>query len=114
MDFITSLPRSRKQYDLIWVIVDRMMKSAYFLVVKTTYMAKEYARLYIREIVKLHGVPLSIILDRGAQFTSQFWRSFQKGLDMKVHLSTAFSPSDRWTGRAYYPDFAGYVKSLCH
>ena len=78
MDFITGLPRSRKQHDSIWVIVDRMTKSAHFFAVKTTDTAEDYARLYIREIVKLHGVPLSIISDRGTQFTSQFWRSFQK------------------------------------
>lgn len=92
MDFVTGLPKSRRQYDSIWVIVDRMTKSAHFLAVKMTDTAENYARLYIREIVKLHGVPLSIISDRGTQFTAQFWKSFQKGLGTKVHLSTAFHP----------------------
>ncbi|KAH0637697.1 hypothetical protein KY289_037612 [Solanum tuberosum] len=92
MDFITGLPRSRRQHDSIWVIVDRMTKSAYFLPVKTTHSAEDYARLYIQEVVRLHGVPISIISDRGAQFTAQFWKSFQKGLGSKVNLSTAFHP----------------------
>ncbi|WMV40816.1 hypothetical protein MTR67_034201 [Solanum verrucosum] len=88
MDFITGLPRSHRQHDSIWVIVDRMTKSAHLLLVKTTHSAKNYARLYIQEIVRLHGVPVSIISDRGAQF----WKSFQKGLGSKVNLSTAFHP----------------------
>ncbi|WMV33094.1 hypothetical protein MTR67_026479 [Solanum verrucosum] len=65
MDFITGLPRTHRQHDFIWVIVDRVTKSAHFLVVKTTYLVEDYAKLYINEIVRLHGVPLSIISDRG-------------------------------------------------
>ena len=92
MDFITGLPRTQRKYDSIWVIVDRLTKSAHFLPVRTTYSAEDYARLYVREIVRLHGVPTSIISDRGAQFTANFWRSFQKGLGTQVNLSTAFHP----------------------
>ena len=69
-----------------------MTKSAHFLPVKTSYSAEDYAKLYIREMVKLHGVPLSIISDRGTQFTSHCWKSFQKGLGTKVKLSTSFHP----------------------
>ncbi|KAH0720379.1 hypothetical protein KY285_005181 [Solanum tuberosum] len=92
MDFITCLPRSRRQHDSIWVIVDRMTKSSHFLPVKTTHSVEDYAKLYLQEVVRLHGVSVSIILDRGAQFTAQFWKSFQKGLGSKVNLSTAFHP----------------------
>ncbi|WMV31865.1 hypothetical protein MTR67_025250 [Solanum verrucosum] len=92
MDFITGLLRSRRQHDSIWVIVDRMTKSAHFLPIKTTNTAEDYVKLYVQEIVRLHGVPISIISDRGAQFTAQFWKSFQKGLGSKVNLSTAFHP----------------------
>ena len=92
MDFITGLPRTRRQHDSIWVIVDRMTKSSRFLAVKTTYAARDYARLYINEIVRLHWVPLSIISDRGPQFTSHFCKSFQKGLVTQVNLSTTFHP----------------------
>ena len=92
MDFITGLPHTRRQHDSIWVIVDRMTKSSHFLVVKTTYSAEDYVKLYINEIVRLHGVPFSIISDRGPQFTSHFWKSFQKGLGTQVNLSTTFHP----------------------
>ncbi|XP_070032908.1 uncharacterized protein [Nicotiana tomentosiformis] len=92
MDFITGLPRTPRRYDSIWVIIDRLTKSAHFLPVRTTYSTEDYAKLYIREIVCLHGVPLSIISDRGAQFTPYFWKSFQKGLGTQVNLSTAFYP----------------------
>ena len=92
MDFITMLPRTRRQHDSIWVIVDRMTKSSRFLAVKTTYLVEDYAKVYINEIVRFHGVPLSIISDRGPQFTSHFWKSFQKGLGTQVNLSTTFHP----------------------
>ena len=92
MDFIICLPKSKRHFDSIWVIVDRMTKSAHFLPVKTSYSAEDYAKLYICEMVKLHGVPLSIISDRGTQFTSHFWKSFQKGLGTKLKLGTAFHP----------------------
>ena len=92
MDFITVLPKSRSQHDSIWVIVDRMTKSAHFLLVKTTYSGKDYAKLYLQEVVRLHGVPISIISDRGDEFTAQFWKSFQICLGSKVNLNTDFHP----------------------
>ena len=92
MDFVIGLPPSRRHHDSIWVVVDRLTKSAHFLPVHTSYTAEDYARLYIRELVRLHGVPLSIISDRGTQFTSQFWKAFQKGLGTQVLLSSAFHP----------------------
>ena len=72
MDFITWLPRTRRQHDFIWVIVDRMTKSSRFFAVKTTDLMEDYVKPCINEIVRLHGVPLSIISDRGPQFTSHF------------------------------------------
>ena len=92
MDFITGLSRSRNHYDSIWVIVDRLTKSTHFLTVRTNYSREGYAKIYIEEIVWLHGAPVSIISDRGTQFSSQFWRSFQKGLGTQVNLSIAFHP----------------------
>ena len=92
MDFITQLPRTHRQHYSIWVIFNMMTKSSRFLEYKTTYSAIDYARLYSIEIVRLHGVPLSIISDRGPQFTSHFWKSFQKGLSTQVNLSTTFHP----------------------
>ncbi|KAF3666421.1 hypothetical protein FXO37_10562 [Capsicum annuum] len=92
MDFLMGLPRTHHQHDSVWVIVDRMTKSAYFLPVHTSYSVKNYAKLYIRELVRLLGVPLSIISDKGTQFTFHFWKAFQKGLGTQVHLSTTFHP----------------------
>ena len=66
MDFVVGIRRTRKQHDSIWVIVDRLNKSAHFISVKSTYRAEDYARLYIDEITTWHGIPLSIISDRGA------------------------------------------------
>ena len=72
MDFITGLPRSRNQYYSIWVIVDRLTKSAHFLPVRTNYSAEVYAKIYIGEVFRLHRAPVSIISNRGTQFSSQF------------------------------------------
>ena len=72
MDFVVGLPRTQRGYDSIWVIVDRLTKSAHFLPVKTTNSVAQYAQLYIKHIVSLHGVPVSIVSDRGTQFTSRF------------------------------------------
>ncbi|KAH0656975.1 hypothetical protein KY285_031857 [Solanum tuberosum] len=88
----TKMYRNLKENDSIWVIVDRMIKSSHFLPIKTTHSAEDYVRLFIQEVVRLHGVLVSIISNRGAQFTAQFWKSFQKGLGSKVNLSTAFHP----------------------
>ena len=72
IDFVVSLSRTQRGYDSIWIIVGRLMKSAHFLSVKTTYLIAQYAQLYIRHIVSLHEVPVSIVSDRGTQFTSRF------------------------------------------
>ena len=92
MDFITGLPRTRRQHDSIWVIVDRMTIPSCFLAVKTTDSSEDYAKLYIDEIVRFYGVTLYIISYRGLQFTSLFWMSFQKGLGTQVNLSITFYP----------------------
>lgn len=72
--------------------MDRWTKSARFIPVKCTYSAEDYARIFLDKIVCHHGIPLSIISDRGAQFTSIFWRSFQKGLGSTMKFSTTFHP----------------------
>ena len=72
MDFVVGLPRTRKQNESIWFIVDRLTISAHFIPIKSTYTGEDYARIYINEIMSLHGIPLSINSDRGEQFTSHF------------------------------------------
>ncbi|XP_070007110.1 uncharacterized protein [Nicotiana sylvestris] len=73
-------PRTPRKFNSIWVIVDRLTKSAHFLPMTSTDMAEQYAQSYIKEIVRLHGTPVSIISDRGAQFTTNFLKKFQQGL----------------------------------
>ena len=72
MDFIMGLPRTSKGYNSIWVIVDRLTKFAHFLLVNSKYSASKYAELYLDRIVTLHGVPLTIVSDRGSIFISRF------------------------------------------
>ena len=72
--------------------MDRLTKSAHFIPFGTTYSSERLAEIYIREIIRLHGVPVSIISDRGTQFTSQFWRAVQRELGTQVELSTTFHP----------------------
>ena len=76
MDFVVGIPRTRRQYDSIWVIADILTKSAHFIPVKSTYRAEDYARLYIDEIVRWHGIPLCIISNRRDQLTCYFWILF--------------------------------------
>ena len=92
IDLVMGLPRSTKGYDSIWVIVDRLTKSAHFLPVRTTYTVDQYAKIFLDRIVSLHGLLISIVSDRGTQFTSKFWESFQKALGTQLRFSIAFNP----------------------
>ena len=92
MDFVVGLPKTLSKFDCIWVIVERLTNSAHFIPVKMTYNAEKLAKLYVSEIVRLHGVPLSIISYRGTQFNSMFWRTLHVELGTRQDLSTAFHP----------------------
>ncbi|GKA65090.1 putative reverse transcriptase domain-containing protein [Tanacetum coccineum] len=92
MDFVTGLPRTPSGYDTIWVIVDRLTKSAHFLPMKKIDSMEKLTQLYLKEVVCRHGVPVSIISDRDSQFASGFWRSLQKALGTDVNMSTAYHP----------------------
>ena len=100
MDFVDGLPRSRRGNEGIWVIVDRLTKSAHFIPVKPTRTAASLAELYVKEIVRLHGVPSKIVSDRDPIFTSHFWEALQKEMGTSLSLSTAYHPqSDGQTER---------------
>ena len=88
MDFVVGLPKTVGQHDSVWVIVDRFTKSAHFLLVKTTYTVEQYAELYIKEIVRFHGTPRSIVSDRDPTFTSKFWESLHKAIGTQLRFST--------------------------
>ncbi|GJS86193.1 putative reverse transcriptase domain-containing protein [Tanacetum coccineum] len=92
MDFITKLPKTAAGYDSIWVIVDRLTKSAHFLPMKETDSTEKLMRLYMKEIVARHGIPVSIISDRDSHFTLRVWQSLHKALGTQLDLSTAYHP----------------------
>ncbi|GJY10281.1 putative reverse transcriptase domain-containing protein [Tanacetum coccineum] len=92
MDFVTKLPRTSNGHDTIWVIVDRLTKSAHFIPTRETDSMETLTRLYIKEIVSRHGVPISIISDRDSHFTSRFWQSLQNALGTQLDMSTAYHP----------------------
>ena len=84
MDFIVGLPKTAKGFDSIWVIIDRLTKSAHFLLVKATYTVVTYAKIYFDRILSLHGEPKMIVSDRGTQFVSQFCKCLHKSLGTKL------------------------------
>ena len=92
MDFVTHMPRMQQKHDAVWVIVDQLTTSSHFLAVRMTFALERFCWLYIREIVWLHGVPVSIVLDRDPRFTAHFWKSFQKAMGTRLTMSTAFHP----------------------
>ena len=92
MDFMTHFPRTPRRHDAVWVIVDRLTKSAHFLAVRMTFTLEEFYSLYIREIVRLHEIPVSIVSNRDPRFTEHFWKSFQKVMGTQLTMSTTFHP----------------------
>ncbi|GKC24091.1 putative reverse transcriptase domain-containing protein [Tanacetum coccineum] len=92
MDFVTKLPKTSSGQDTIWVIVDRLTKSAHFLPMKETDSMEKLTRQYLKEVVSRHGVPVSIISDRDSKFTSHFWKSLNEALGTQLDMSTAYHP----------------------
>ena len=92
MDFMTHLPRTPQGHDAVWVIVGPLMNSAHFLALRMTFTLEKFCRLYIREIVRLHGISVSIVSDRDPRFTTHFWKSFQKVMGIRLTMSTTFHP----------------------
>ncbi|GKC05829.1 reverse transcriptase domain-containing protein [Tanacetum coccineum] len=111
MDFVTKLPKTSTGHDAIWVIIDRLTKSAHFIPIRTTDNMETLTRLYIKEIVSRHGVPISIISDRDSHFTSRCWQSLQNALGTQLDMSTAYHLEDML--RACVIDFGkGWDKHL--
>ncbi|GKE65194.1 putative reverse transcriptase domain-containing protein [Tanacetum coccineum] len=90
MDFVTKLPKTTNGYDTIWVIIDRLTKSAHFLPIRENDPMEKLMKLYMKEVVTRHGVPVSIISDRDGRFTSQFWKVLNKALGTRLDMSTAY------------------------
>jgi hypothetical protein len=92
MDFIVRLPNTSRHQDSIWVIVDRLTKTTHFLLVHTTHKTEKYAKIYIDQIVRLHGIPRTTVLVRGAPFVARFSERLQKSLGTTVIRISAYHP----------------------
>jgi len=92
MDFVGALSKIVKGFDLIWVIVDRLTKSTHFIPIKTGMSVARLAEIYIEQVVRLHGIPSSIVSDRDPRCTSKFWENLQAALGTKLRLSSAYHP----------------------
>jgi hypothetical protein len=92
MDFIVGLPRTSCGYNSIWVIVDRLTKSAHFIPIATTYRVRQYVKLYITHIVRYHGNLKIIISDRGSIFVAHFWEQLDECLGIHLIRSSAYHP----------------------
>ena len=92
MDFMMELPRTSTGHDAIWVIVDRLTKSAHFLPIRVNYPLEKLVQLYIQEIVRLHGILSTIVSDQNPRFTSHFWGALQKAFGTRLCLSTTYHP----------------------
>ena len=92
MDFVTRLPTTFHKNNVVWVIVDRLTKSAHFIPIRMDFSLAKLTKMYIKEIVRLHGVPSSIVYDKDPRFTSRFRISLQKALGTRLDLSTAHHP----------------------
>nr|GFD01919.1 retrotransposable element Tf2 [Tanacetum cinerariifolium] len=90
MDFVTGLPRTQRRHDAIWVVVDRLTKSAHFLPIRKDYSVSKLAETFQQEIIRLHGTPSAIVSDRDPRFASRFWKGLQKAWGTRLKFSTAF------------------------
>ena len=96
MDLIMKLPKTPRNYDAIWVIVDRLTKSAHFIAIQEKFSSEKLADIYVREVVSRHGVLVTIISDRDTWFTSRLWGIFHEDLGTRLNFSTAYQSSDGW------------------
>ena len=92
MDFITGFPMTMRQHDSIMVVVNKLTKAAHFIPVKSTHKTDDIAKIFMKEIFKLHGLPKAIVSDRDVKFTSNFWKGLFVDLGTKINFSIAYHP----------------------
>jgi hypothetical protein len=92
MDFITGLPRSAKQTNVIMVVVEKLRKVSHFIPIKSTYKEIDIANIFMKQIFRLHGMPKEIISDKDTKFTSNFWKYLFVGFETKLLFSTSYHP----------------------
>nr|GFD19387.1 reverse transcriptase domain-containing protein [Tanacetum cinerariifolium] len=90
MDFVSKLPKTTTRQDTIWVIIDRLTKSAHFLSMKEDDTLEKFTKPYLKEVVSRHRVPVSIISDHDGRFTSHFLKSLNKALGTRLDISMAY------------------------
>jgi len=113
MDFMIRMAKTIKQRDSVWVIVDKLTKATHFLAIKATFTFELLTNLYIKEIVRLHGVPLSIVSNRDTKCRISLLAWFSKSNGHRTTFKDNLPPSDGWTIRKNHSNFGGYVESLC-
>ena len=92
MDFVSGFPHIQKKKDSVWVFIDRLTKSVHFLLVRIDYSMDRLVEMYVSEIVRLHGILLSIVFDSDPRFTSKFWKELKSALSIRLNFSIAFHP----------------------
>ena len=92
MDLVTHLPQTLRWHDAVWVIVDQLTKLAHLLVMRITFTLEEFDRLYVRKIVRLHGVPVSIVSNWDSRFMTHFLKSFHRAMGTQLMMSIVFYP----------------------
>ena len=92
MDFIMALPKSKKQNDSIFVVVDKWSKATHFIPVKSTYKEVHIVDIFLKELLRLHGIPKEIILDQDTNFIENFERSLFFGFETWLNFSTGYHP----------------------
>jgi hypothetical protein len=114
MDFIIELPESGEGYSSIWVIVDRFTKMAHFVPLKKPATAENLAKVFVREIWRLHGLPTDIVSDRDSRFTSEFWQSTLTLLGIRPRMSTSFHPQTDGQTEKVNQSIELYVRTFCN
>jgi len=112
MDFVEGLPRLGGK-DCILVIVDWFTKFSHFIGLSYPFTAQEVARVFLDNVVKMHGVPQSMVLNRDKVFTSSFWRELLKSLGTKPHMSTAYHPQTDGQSKRVNQCLESYLRCLC-
>ena len=92
IDFITKFPKTTTQHDSIMVLVDKLTKDAHFILVKSINKESNVAEIYMKQIVRLHGIPKATVLDKDSKFTSNFWKWLFKWFGTNLNFSIAYNP----------------------